>query len=323
MGKPPGQERLRNMQQEAESPPAADPARYRLRMNTVCDYIDAHLAEPLDLHMLAKVAHFSPWHFHRLFRAVMGETVADRVRRRRLETAARALLASPPAPMQTIALECGFGSAEVFTRSFKARFDVTPSAWRQGAHQRWADARRAQLQARQRMDRPADCAASSPAAGLRVEVRTLPTMHVAYLRRIGPYGDPAIGRLWQRFARWAQHQQLADGHRRFLGVSHDSADLAMPDTCRYDACIEVDQHFMAQREVGTQDVAGGVFVCTRFAGSGAEIYGAWLALYAQWLPRSGWQPDDRPCVELYGAELELDHATGQFACELCLPVRPL
>jgi AraC family transcriptional regulator len=309
------------MLEEAESPTAADPARYGLRMNAVCDYIDAHLAQPLDLHMLAKVAHFSPWHFHRLFRAMMGETVAERVRRRRLETAARALLASPPVPVQAIALACGFGSAEVFTRSFKARFDVTPSAWRQGAHQRWTDARRAQLHALG--NHPTGLAAGSTDAGLRVDIKTLPTMHVAYRRQVGPYGDPSIGRLWQRFARWAQHQQLVDGRRRFLGVSRDSADLAMPDTCRYDACIEVDQHFKAHREVGTQDVAGGVFACTRFVGSGAEIYDAWLALYAKWLAGSGWQPDDRPCVELYGAQVDIDHASGVFACDLCLPVRPL
>jgi len=91
---------------------------YIARINRVIDHIDAHLAEPLDLPTLAAVAHFSPWHFHRVFQAVTGETLADRVRRRRLEVAAAKLLASPPATALAIALDVGFGSAEVFTRGF-------------------------------------------------------------------------------------------------------------------------------------------------------------------------------------------------------------
>src|SRR6476646_11717671 len=95
---------------------------YTASINRVVDHIDAHLAEPLDLETLAAVAHFSPWHFHRLFQALTGETLADRVRRRRLETAAARLLATPPQPALRIALDVGFGSAEVFTRAFRAHF---------------------------------------------------------------------------------------------------------------------------------------------------------------------------------------------------------
>ena len=120
-------------------------AGYLARFNAVVDYIDNHLAETLDLRTLAAVAHFSPWHFHRLFQAMMGETLAERVRRRRLEVAAGLLLSSPPVPVQAIALDCGFGAAEVFTRAFKSHFGVTPSGWRSGAHESWVSARRVQL----------------------------------------------------------------------------------------------------------------------------------------------------------------------------------
>jgi len=108
------------------------------RINRVIDHIDAHLAEDLDLPTLAAVAHLSPWHFHRVFQALTGETLAERVRRRRLETAAARLLASPPESAFAIALDVGFGSAEVFTRAFRAYFGVTPTAWRRGASRAWA-----------------------------------------------------------------------------------------------------------------------------------------------------------------------------------------
>ena len=110
--------------------PTPPPADYVARINRVFDYIDEHLADPLDLAKLAAVAFVSPWHFHRVFQALTGETLADRVRRRRVEVAATRLLAQPPAPALTIALDVGFGSPEVFTRAFRAHFGVTPTAWR-------------------------------------------------------------------------------------------------------------------------------------------------------------------------------------------------
>src|SRR5438105_9024753 len=129
---------------------------YIARINRVIDHIDAHLAEPLDLQALAAVAHFSPWHFHRVFQAVTGETLADRVRRRRLEVAAAKLLASPPATALAIALDVGFGSAEVFTRAFKAHFGVTPSDWRHGGHREWMQRHRIALDKIHQAHRKAD-----------------------------------------------------------------------------------------------------------------------------------------------------------------------
>ena len=70
---------------------------------------------------LAEVAHFSPFHFHRLFSAWMGETLGDYLRRRRVEVAAMRLVAQPRVTVLQTALSVGFGSAEAFTRAFKAR----------------------------------------------------------------------------------------------------------------------------------------------------------------------------------------------------------
>ena len=126
---------------------------YVASINRVVDHIDAHLAEALDLETVARVAHFSPWHFHRLFQAFTGETLADRVRRRRLETAAARLLATPPQSALRIALDVGFGSAEVFTRAFRAHFGVTPTAWRQGGFRAWARKHGVQLRKIHQADR--------------------------------------------------------------------------------------------------------------------------------------------------------------------------
>jgi AraC family transcriptional regulator len=313
---------------------------YVARINRVVDHIDAHLAEPLDLQRLAAVAHFSPWHFHRIFLSLTGETLAERVRRRRLEVAAARLLQQPPLPALGIALDVGFASAEVFTRAFKAHFGVTPSAWRRGAWRDWTARHRSQLSKIHQADRKARQAAadafaddvqawsSSPASQLEgalmnVDIKTLPPTRVAYLRHVGPYGDSGISRLWQRFGAWCGEQRLMPPEHPLFGISQDSPDVTAPDKCRYDACVGVDAAFQPHGEIGVQTLAGGQHACTRFVGTADDILAAWMRLFSGWLPDSGYQVDDRPCIEWYDDCTGVDPKTGRFSCLLCLPVRVL
>ena len=312
--------------------------RYVARINRVVDHIDAHLADALDLPTLADIAHFSPWHFHRLFQAFTGETLGERVRRRRLEVAAARLLASPPQTTLSIALDVGFGSAEAFTRAFKAYFHATPSGWRRGAHRAWFDAQRGRLAAIHSENRkrrqaaeealredarpwPSEAEIARAGGAMQVELQRHAPARVAYLRHVGPYGDPGIPQTWRRLDAWCQERGLYANDPAMYGLSHDSPDLTAPEQCRYDACVEIDASFRPEGEFGVQTLPGGLHACTQFTGTPDRIYAAWMALYADWLPDSGYQADDRPCVERYIRDASMDTRGGAFSCWLCLPVR--
>jgi len=313
---------------------------YIARINRVIDHIDAHLAEPLDLEALAAVAHFSPFHFHRIFHAMTGETLAERVRRRRLEVAAARLLASPPTPALEVALEVGFGSGAAFTRAFSGHFGVSPSGWRRGAWRAWAERHQLQLSKIHQADRNASQAvmaafredrASWPAGHVEltgttmmdVEIKTLANIHVAYLRHVGPYGTSGIPRTWQRLAAWCEQRGLTPPRRTMYGISYDNPDFTPPEKCRYDACVEVEPGFKPDGEIGVQTLAGGRYACTEFTGTPETIHAGWMRLCGEWLPDSGYQADDRPSLEIYGRDFEMDEKTGAFSCQLCFPVKAL
>jgi AraC family transcriptional regulator len=336
-------------------PPNPHRNTYIARINRVVDYIDAHLADTLDLQTLAEVAHFSPWHFHRVFQALTNETLADCVRRHRLEQAAQRLLSSsPPQAALHVALDVGFASAEVFTRAFKTHFGVTPTAWRRGAWRDWArhhqdelsKIHQSQRKAYQetvlifRKDpltwpngqvapgaRPAGAASTERGIAMQVELKTLPAMQLAYLRWTGPYGHPGITQTWERFGAWCAQRGLTQPRRKMFGISQDNPEITPADKCRYDCCVEVDKGFAvpgaSESGVGVQSFAGGRYACARFAGTGADIHTAWMRMFGEWLPQSGWQADDKPGLELYDEDFVVDHATGAFNCWLCVPVRSL
>ena len=158
---------------------------------------------------------------------------------------------------------------------------------------------------------------------MNIQVRNLPAYHVAYMRYVGPYGAWGIPELWTRFRRWMETRDLASDAAVKLGVGYDDPRITAAEKCRYDACVVIPPDFAADRWVNVMDVAGGKYAVAEFVGTALTIADTWDHVFSAWLPQSGWQPDDRPCVEVYRGNPDVKGQAGVFRCELCLPVRPL
>ena len=107
---------------------------YRARINRVIDYIEHNIDRVMTLKELAEVATFSPYHFHRIFSSMVGETLYGFIQRIRLEKAAVKLVQSPKQSITEIGLECGFTSSSAFARAFREKYGITASQWRSGGY---------------------------------------------------------------------------------------------------------------------------------------------------------------------------------------------
>jgi AraC family transcriptional regulator len=320
-------------------PAPANHREYERRVNRVVDHVQAHLAEDLTLERLAAVAAFSPFHFHRIFTAITGETLSEFVRRLRLERAASALALLPHMSVLDIALHHGFSSAATFARAFKSCFGMSATEWRAGGAERWRAARRESKESKAKrnpgqQERKRGKASSkhirhSPSVGtkgtiMRVEVRQIPPYRVAYMRHVGPYGaDGNIPALWTKFERWMGARDLLHPAAVTIGIGHDALDIVTPEKSRYDACLVVGDDFRPDISVNVTELPGGRYAVAFFEGTAATISDAWNSMFGTWLPGSGFQPDDRPCLELYHHAQPVKMVPGRFRCELCLPVKPL
>lgn len=318
---------------------------YERRVNRVMDYVQAHLAEDLTLEKLAAVAAFSPFHFHRVFAAITGETLSDFIRRIRLERAASALGLLHDTSVLEIALRYGFSSAATFARAFKGHFGMSATEWRDGGGRKWTEARRNNgrgvskpgktvrnrgqalrnlRKASSPPGRHAAAARSSEAVkglNMQVEVRQIPPYRVAYMRHVGPYGKD-IGAFWTAFERWMIARDLRQRGTITIGIGHDAPLIAEADKLRYDACVVVDDAFKPDRSVNVTELSGGRYAVARYEGAPSGIGYAWEQLFTDWLPSSGYQPEDRLCLELY-RDSERRRAPEQIRCELCIPIKPL
>ena len=310
-------------------------AEYTARIHRVLEHIDRHLDQPLELPGLAQVAHFSPFHFHRLFAAWMGETLGDYLRRRRLEVAATRLMAQPRLALLQVALAVGFGSGEAFSRAFKGHFGASPSAWRSGQlrlRQQPTNSNPGQVQRKlgqapgaatghDEATSPLRPVPGTPAMNLNVQLIDREPVPIAYLRHTGPYGAP-IGRFWHdTVAPWMAANQLL-GKPRY-GISHDDPSVSDPQLCRYDAGVEVPAGTVLSGEPLRTVLPGGRYAVLAYEGRSDQIDATWRMLLRDWLPDSGLQLDNRPCFEHYPADARYDESTGVFSCGICIAVAPL
>jgi AraC family transcriptional regulator len=300
----------------------ANLAEYSTRMHRVLEHIDRHLDRELDLRALARVAHFSAFHFHRVFFAWTGETVGDYLRRRRLEIAAIRLAGQPRLSILNVAVSVGFGSTEAFARAFKARFGCSASAWRIAMAQQRNPGQ--ELRNPGQIDGTAGAdndGTVSTGAAMQVKVIERKPVKVTYLRHVGQYGRP-LSEFWQRtvYPWMAANDQL--GQPRY-GISLDDPMITAADKCRYDAGVEVRGKITVPGNSQTTTIPGGQYAVTAFRGTVDQIGGVWDAMLREWLPNSGMQLDARPFLEYYPTDASFDPKTGVFTCDIAIPVAQL
>jgi len=156
-----------------------------------------------------------------------------------------------------------------------------------------------------------------------IELRIFPDVRVAYMRHTGPYAGPGIAEMWPRFIGACMAAGLKPIRHRRFGVTLDDPSRTVAAQCRYDACVEVDATFEPTADLAVRTLAGGLFATAPFTGLATDIDQAWRAFYGAVLADKHHQPDARPSMEFYEANVAVDETTGTFSCLLCTAVREI
>jgi AraC family transcriptional regulator len=316
---------------------------YVERVNAVIDYIEANLTEDLSLSTLAEVAHFSPYHFHRIFTTMVGETLGRFISRLRVERAATLLVQHPNRAITDVAVDSGFTNPSAFARSFRESFGMSASEWRTSGFDSYErepgetlrdvignlglvneEYRIVDAQITGMGGNPTWTVRAGTLGQVVVTVEELPALHVAYVRHTGRYQGLAdvFADLFTRLMQWAQPRGLVGPDSQILAVYHDNPSITKDDRLRVSACVTVPPGTETSGGLGQMLVEGGSFAVGRFT-LGDQDYGeAWYSLAGGWLPSSGYEPDDRHPYERYPLD-ELDVDTAKRRVDICLPVRPL
>jgi AraC family transcriptional regulator len=288
-------------------------ADYRAAIDMVTSYIQCNIDTDLELEDLAVEAGFSPFHFHRIFAGIMGETISEYVQRIRMAMVVQRLLNSDES-ITEIGLAAGYKTPSAFAKAFRLRFGVSPTAFRT-------------------MERSLAYAILiqnpvAPSAAQRLpqpEIRTLPDLQILYVREYGmiEYSfSKASDRAFSTLMRYLQRHQLMDAFSACLAITPDDYDIVPHDQCRVDAGVVLKAE--RQVELTSNDVALQVLPAGRWAvfhhkGPYDTLWQSWNVAYRDWLPRSNERPRDVPPVEVYVNNIN-STPPQQLHTEILIPI---
>ncbi len=288
---------------------------YAERLLRVLVFIQQHLDEELPLEALARVAHFSPYHFHRIFRGMVGESLKEHIRRLRLERAAQRLKHTDRSVLE-IALEAGFQTHEAFTRAFRTLLGCSPSQFR-------SDSNAALAAHGIHYQGDVETTAVSLISGdgeMDVKIEHLDPLRVAFVRHIGPYHE--VGKAWETLCTQLGKEGLLGPDSRFVGVCYDDPEVTAPEKIHYDACVTVDENFEPQGEVGVQTLPGGTFAVLTHIGPYDRLNQTYAELFGRWLPSSGRELRSEPSLEFYMNDPESTEPEDLLT-DIYAPLEPL
>jgi AraC family transcriptional regulator len=292
---------------------------YKARMLRVLVHIQQHLDRELSLEELAGVAHFSPYHFHRIFRGMVGESLASHIRRIRLERAAGRLRFTDH-PITDIAFEAGYETHEAFTRAFRSMSGLSPSEYRN--QRRAIQTPHASMRVHYTADVPPGDFEPLDSGGstMKAEIKHMAPKRVAFMRHVGPYDQ--VGPTWDAFVT----RMGAQGHLQpgieMIGFCHDDPDVTPADKVRYDACITVGPGFEPEGEIGVQEIPGGDYAVTTHRGPYERLGETYAHLCGQWIPRQGRIVRSKPCYQLYLNDPD-DTPPEELLTDIYMPLEPL
>ena len=304
---------------------------YLSRIYKVQDYIEENISEELKLEKLAEVANFSPYHFHRIFKSIVGEPLYQYIKRVSLEKAATLMQSSPTRSIVDIALDCGFSNQASFSRAFKKYFKMTATDWKiyiskNGiAHSKNSkeDIFKCLYNKDEITYKRRDLKMSKVTTD--VKIKNLEEENVIYVRNTGPYaGDEALfSGLFEKLCKWAGPRQLINfPETKFITIYHDNPEITEEEKQRISICMTVPKGTKVDGDIGTMKVQGGKYAVGYFELASDEFGSAWEFMCADWLPQSGYQCDDKPSFELSLNDPN-EHPEHKHLVEIHIPIKPL
>jgi AraC family transcriptional regulator len=291
---------------------------YQHAVQRVVTHLVTHLDESADLAALARLACLSPYHFHRVFRGMVGETPLELLRRLRLERAAHTLLTTEQ-PVTSIAFAAGYETHEAFTRAFRVAFGEAPSLFRRNTMARALLASPSGLHFAPDGIADAFIPRDTGAASMQIEFEQLPALRLAAITHVGPYNQ--IGQAFEQLSAIAGRAGLfAHPGAMMLATYDDDPDGKPAEELRSRAAITIAEDAPLPDGTEEQRIAAGTYARHTHIGPYDQLGDVWSRFMGEALPASGRVLADGPAIEIYRSDMRTT-PPDQWRTDLLVPVR--
>ncbi|TMU50956.1 AraC family transcriptional regulator [Flagellimonas algicola] len=277
---------------------------YHQKLNRVLEYIHNHLDEKIDVKALAELSHFSPFHFHRITRAMLGEPIGAYINRVRLEAAAK-MIRYTTLSMEEIGYNIGYETPSSLTKAFKQHFGVTPSAYRKS--------KTMNLNSVNKME-------TTSLNIKKPKILTVEDKNCIYITLKGAYQKLDYPSAWATLWAEVKSQKLFTAGIEHIGLPFDDPKVTEESNIRYDACLIIHKEAKPNGKVGVKTIAGGKFAVCHYQGSYKRLEQVYNYIFNTWLLQSEYELRDEPVREKYLNNAEKTEES-KLKTEIYIPIK--
>lgn len=295
---------------------------YIKRVNKILTYIDENLDNKLSLETISSIAFYSPYHLHRLFKAITNETLNAYITRKRIEKSASLLIHRKELTVTELAMQYGFSNNSSFTRSFKKYYGISPSEFRKKNTNKFSkigkdDSKNGQ--AKQIIEEyicDINNLKNWISMNVKIEIKEMPKLEMAFITCIG---ENTLDSAFDKLIKWAKPKGLFERNDfKMARIYHDSFKITEPDKVRMSACIILNEKVEVSGEVGLTTIEKGKCIVGHFLIEPKDFGKSWSSLFI-WMSENGYKKADRNPFEIFHNNFN-EHPEKKSIVDLYIPI---
>ena len=292
------------------------------RIRKVLNFIEENLDNELSLENLAEIGNYSPFHFHRIFRGIIGETSQEYINRNRMEKSAMLLSHHKNKSLEEVFSEVGFKSNSAFSKTFKKYFGVSPSVFRKNTPEKFSNILPMNSNIGQKEVvfqqylYNINQMKNFMETNAKIEVKELPEMHLASVLSIGVQN---IDNAYNKLISWGISKNLFPRENvKMISVYHDSFKVTAPNKVRIHACMLLDEPIKTDGEIFPEILPKGRHIVGSYFIGIHEFEKAWQSLFL-WMNENGYQYKRTFPFEIYHNNFK-EHPEKKCRVDFCIPI---
>lgn len=284
------------------------------------DFIEDNLSSHLSVDKIAQAAAFSKWHFQIVFSSIVGETLKDYIRKRRLSNSL-ILLRSTNQRLIEISIDAGFESQEAYTRAFKTQFGTTPGIYRKNGSKEHMILHKPKI-TMEYLDHLYEGINMQPVFKRLPQLNVI-GIGVKFISILSPEKNNhlVIPKLWDYY--YSRLNEISDKsipvHFGICMPLDKNEQKSHPEECFYLACTEFNNSNPIPDGMITKSIPAGEYAVFTHRGDLNKLEHTMNYIYGAWLPKSGKKLREAPDLEFYDERFNLNIPESEF--DIYIPIQ--
>lgn len=289
---------------------------YLKRVNFILDFIENNLDSNLSLNSLSKKAHYSPYHFHRVFSTVVNERLNEFIQRKRIERIASIILVDSEVSLKELLYKYGFSSDSSFSRAFRKYYGVTPTKFKSEGKQILRKIGIETFSSEKYI-----CSITNIKHWIKmnaqITIKEFPEIQLASISDIGKFEE--TGNMFQKLMKWGNEKRVLDfSNFKAITVYHDNPNVTEKSKVRFSAGVTINQNINSEGEIRQLTLKKGIYAVGCFEIKAEEISKAWKSMCI-WVIEKGYEFRDGDFFEIYHNDSKA-HPEQKFIIDICIPL---